>query len=345
MSITLLCIATVMLVLLVMTFLSVVAEEFGDMENNYGFREVVMYAVWRIPGYLLDNLGFSTLVGCLAALGILSNNNELTVIRATGISKLQIFMLVMRPVVLVIVAGMLLGEVTPHSDRIALGMKALAKQDETKIGDLNESQVWSREGNEFVRFNTVLANGKVYDVTRFIFDDNKQLLWTQNAQQGTYANDQWLFEQVRTEIFSPEKSVEELDIYKWETSVTPEVLTFVATEPDKMSISELRGYRKFLDEQGQDKRKFSLELWRKVLLPAEILSLVLIAMCFVFGSLRQVTMGFRVFVGVITGLVFKTFQNVLGQSSLVYGFSPEFAALFPIMICAALGLVLLYRVR
>jgi lipopolysaccharide export system permease protein len=56
-------------------------------------------------------------------------------------------------------------------------------------------------------------------------------------------------------------------------------------------------------------------------------------------------MGFRIFAGVIVGIVFRTTQDLLGPASLVFGFSPIYAALGPVLICLAAGLILLSRAR
>ena len=74
-----------------------------------------------------------------------------------------------------------------------------------------------------------------------------------------------------------------------------------------------------------------------------IVSLVLIAISFVFGPLRQVTMGYRIFAGVLVGLVFSTAQDLLGPASVVFGFPPLLAVVIPTLVCAAIGLILLRR--
>ena len=56
-------------------------------------------------------------------------------------------------------------------------------------------------------------------------------------------------------------------------------------------------------------------------------------------------MGFRIFAGVIVGIVFRTSQDLLGPASLVFGFAPVYAALGPILLCVAAGLLLLARAR
>ncbi|MND91619.1 Lipopolysaccharide export system permease protein LptG [compost metagenome] len=80
-----------------------------------------------------------------------------------------------------------------------------------------------------------------------------------------------------------------------------------------------------------------------MLQPLVTAALVLMAISFIFGPLRSVTLGQRVFTGVVIGFVVRISQDLLGPSSLVFGFSPLFAVLVPAGICALAGIVLLRR--
>ena len=80
-----------------------------------------------------------------------------------------------------------------------------------------------------------------------------------------------------------------------------------------------------------------------MLQPLIIIGLVLVGISFVFGPLRESTMGFRVFVGVVTGVTFRIVQDLLGPLSIVFGFPPFLAVITPVVFCAALGVYLLRR--
>ena len=80
-----------------------------------------------------------------------------------------------------------------------------------------------------------------------------------------------------------------------------------------------------------------------MLQPLVTAALVLMAISFIFGPLRSVTLGQRVFTGVLVGFTFKIAQDLLGPSSLVFGFSPLFAVILPALICALAGVWLLRR--
>ena len=68
-----------------------------------------------------------------------------------------------------------------------------------------------------------------------------------------------------------------------------------------------------------------------------------IPISFIFGPLREGTMGFRIFAGVIVGIVFRTSEDLLGPASLVFGFPPLYAAVTPIIVCLLAGLLMLRK--
>jgi lipopolysaccharide export system permease protein len=379
----LLAILLVLVVIVMLNLLGLIIEQVGDIYGEYDFSQVMLYVAWRAPGYIVNNIGFAALIGCLIGLGVLANGNELMVMRASGVSILQITRLVMYPVLLVIVIGMGLAEVAPYTERVAEGnrdialtavfkekltahKKAISKKklnknikEKIKKGaarlrlaetSIYGKAVWNREGNEFIRFATVLPDGRIFGITRFGFNDDQTLAWIQSSQEGSYQDAGWLLEDVRTTYLDkthPDKilSRDTRETLHWKTQLTPEMLIFVSTDPESLTFRELERYGNFLKEQQRDSRAYELEWWKKVIKPLEIFSLVVLAISFVFGPLRQVTMGQRVFTGVMVGVIFQTLQNMFSTSSLVFGFSPFVAVMLPIAVCASLGFVMILRAR
>jgi len=345
-SVMFLAMMAVLSVILVLNVLSILVEQVEDIQNDYTFWQVVLYTLWRVPGFLQDNIGFSALVGCLVGLGMLASSNELTIVRASGVSILGIVYLVMRPVLLLVVIGVGLGELAPYTNRIAEGVRAVALQGSGDRRYVEDRQVWNREGNEFIRFDTVLPNGKIFGIRRFIFGEGNQLLAMQVAEQGTYAENFWLLEKVQTTQYQEGLvHTSESGTMRWETGLTPKLLTLYSSDPENLTIRELHQYSRFLGEQSLENDAHQLEFWRKLLKPLEIFSLVLVAVSFIFGPLRQTSMGYRVFAGVVTGIVFKTAQDIFASTSIVFGFNSLLAVLLPILVCACLGLVVISRVR
>jgi lipopolysaccharide export system permease protein len=125
----------------------------------------------------------------------------------------------------------------------------------------------------------------------------------------------------------------------------PNCFNVVASEPASMSLRELNYYSHYLADQDQDSRVFELVFWQKAMQPLAMIGLVLVAISFIFGPLRDTTMGYRLFTGVMLGIVFRFSQDLLGPTSMVYGFTPLVAVVLPIALCWMLGLFLLARTR
>jgi lipopolysaccharide export system permease protein len=113
--------------------------------------------------------------------------------------------------------------------------------------------------------------------------------------------------------------------------------------PEALSITGLWSYIHYLGEQGLNNGRYWLAFWTKVLQPLVTAALVLMAISFIFGPLRSVTLGQRVFTGVLVGFVFRIVQDLLGPASLVFGFTPLLAVALPATVCALGGLWLLRR--
>jgi lipopolysaccharide export system permease protein len=125
--------------------------------------------------------------------------------------------------------------------------------------------------------------------------------------------------------------------------LTPQLLGTVVLEPEALSVTGLWRYIHYLADQGLANGKYWLAFWTKVLQPVVTAALVLMAISFIFGPLRSVTLGQRVFTGVLVGFVFRIAQDLLGPSSLVFGFPPLLAVLIPSLICGIAGFWMLRR--
>jgi len=339
-------IGAVSMVLLVIVSLDAIAalvDQLGELEGQYNFIEALAYVGLTLPGRIYSNIPLSSLVGCLVGLGILASSSELVVMRAAGVSVAQITWAVMKPVLLFIVLSVALGEyVTPLTDQIADSRRAIAQGDKKALE--SRHGLWNRDGNEFMHFNAVLPNGRLYGVTRYQFDDNGQLTASSFAQTAIFQGDHWLEEEGKESLITADGiQVHQYDWRRWDTELSPKLLNVLVLTPDALSIQNLYSYAQYLQQQELDSSEYWLAFWKKLLQPLATASLVLIAVSFIFGPLREVTMGQRIFTGVIVGIVFRTSQDLLGPASLVFGFSPLIAVALPLAVCGGVGIYLLRK--
>ncbi|SMF08945.1 lipopolysaccharide export system permease protein [Alteromonadaceae bacterium Bs31] len=335
-------------VLLVIVSLDAIADlvdQLSQLKGDYNFLEALFYVLLYIPSSVYDFLPLAALVGCLIGLGMLANTSELVVIRAAGVSISQVVWAVMRPVFIFIFMGALLGEyVAPYTDQFADSRRDLLQGHEKALQ--SERGLWFKEGNDYMHFNAVLPNGRLYGVTRYRFDDAGSLKQASFIRSAIYQGGRWS-EQEGVITFFEKENVrrEEFITRDWYTELSPDLLNVLVLEAEELPMQRLYAYANYQDKQNIDSSEYRLAFWQKALQPLATLSLVMIAISFIFGPLRQTTMGFRVFIGVIVGLVFQTSQQLLGPISIIFGFSPMFAVLTPILACFAFGWILINRAR
>lgn len=338
--------SSILMVLLVVLGLDAIAdiiEEMADLTGNYTFFAALRFVLLSVPGNIFDLLPFAALVGCLAGLGTLAANSELVVVRSAGVSTARIVWMVMRPTIGIMLLAMLISEyIAPVTENIAQSERAIAMRKSENLVSIEG--LWHREGNEFMHFNVVQPNGVLYGVTIYRFDDERRLLSTLYAERAIHQSENWLLEDV-AESRVLEDRVEQRNVSSkvWNTNLSPQLLSILVLDPIDLSIEGLWRYSNYLEQQELNSGPYRLAFWKKVLQPLSTLSLVLIAISFVFGPLREVTMGFRIFIGVLVGIVFQNAQDILAPASLVYGFEPIYASLVPILVCLLTGAWFLRR--
>lgn len=332
-----------LIVILALDLIGALLNEIEDIEGLYNYNEVMIYLALTLPRRIYEYIPFSSLVGCLVGLGLLASSSELTVMRAAGVSIKRICWMTLRASFVFIGLAMFLGEyVIPYSDQMAESRRALAQGDVRSLQA--ERGLWNREKDDFIHINAVLPNGKLFGITRYQFDQHGEMIASSFTEQAIYIKDYWQEEGVDVTRFS-EAGVERQHYAsrRWDSELTPELLNVLVLEPEALSMQSLYSYASYLDAQTLDSREYWLAFWQKVLQPFITASLVLIAISFVFGPLRQVTLGHRIFTGLVFGIVFRTIQDMLGPSSLVFGFPPVIAVLAPLLLCLMIGLILLRR--
>ncbi|WP_165682051.1 LPS export ABC transporter permease LptG [Metapseudomonas otitidis] len=318
-------------------------DELGDIKGSYTLMDAICYVLLTAPRRAYEMLPMAALIGSLIGLGTLASSSELTIMRAAGVSIGRIVWAVMKPLLVLMLAGILLGEyVAPWSENLAQANRALAQGG----GEAQTSKrgLWHRQGNEFVHINAVQPNGVLYGVTRYEFDGERRMQAASFARRALYQGDHWQLEDVTTTHFRGDHTeVVDASNERWDIQLNPQLLSTVVMEPEALSISGLWSYVHYLTAQGLNSSRYWLAFWTKLLQPLVTGALVLMAISFIFGPLRSVTLGQRIFTGVVIGFVVRISQDLLGPSSLVFGFPPFLAVLIPAGICALAGIWLLRR--
>lgn len=330
-------------------FIFTLTDELARSIEGYTAFDALLYTLRIMPTGIYEMLPFTALGGALIGLGILASHNELVVIQAAGVSSWRVVWSVMKPTIGVMILSLLLGEyIAPRLQQTAQSDLALIQSG--GLGLSSSRGEWRKIGNEFIHINVIMPGGtELRGVTRYELDENRQLRASSFAGAAYYREDDtgtyWELNDVReTEFGRASIAVNEYATLDWRIALSPELLSVLLVEPERQSISGLYRFAEYFRSEGLESDTYFLAFWKKLLQPLATASLVLVAISFVFGPLRTVTMGARVFIAIGIGLVFTIAQRLLGPASLLYGFSPVIAIMIPITVCAITGIYLLRRV-
>jgi lipopolysaccharide export system permease protein len=171
------------------------------------------------------------------------------------------------------------------------------------------------------------------------------------ADSAGSASGYWLLENGREIVFihdtdgndSIQSEQSEFAAQHWDLDLTPDLLQVLIIDPDVMAMTDLYTYAQRFERQGQNADTYYLSFWKKLLQPLATAILVLVAISFIFGPLREATMGSRVFTAICFGLAFTILQRLIHNMGLVYQLPPLLAVLAPLVLSAALGLFMFRR--
>ena len=344
--------ASMLVVISMLTTLDVIfsmLDQMADTDEFFSIQNAVTFVLLTTPTTVYEMLPFAALGGALIGLGIISSNNELVVMRSSGVSVYRIVFSILKPTFLIMLFSLFLGEfISPPLEQYAQSNKAIQRSGASSISP--EQGVWQKIDNEFIHINAIAAGGReLYGVSRYVIDENRQVSLTSFSESASYVEldeGSWELKNVRESIFGgSEIMAQEYLSQSWLVSLSPELLSVLLVDPDEHSISGLYSFAEYFEDQGLDGDVYLMAFWKKLLQPLSTLFLVILASSVVFGPLRQVSVGSRVVCSLGIALIFTIIQRMMEPASLLYGFSPLLAVMTPIIICGALGIYILRLVR
>ena len=338
--------ALVLVVLLALAGLFEFIAELDDTQGDYQTPRVILYTALRLPQLAFEMLPVATLIGSLLGLGALAAHSEIIVMRSSGLSIRKLSgMVAVTGFVMLVLTGMLGEFIGPPLDYYARNMRLEARfsQDDDRLGNAT----WVRDGSVVLHLERVSSEFEFGTIYMFRFDDNHRLASIARAENsGIDDDDRWILENLRetrfkddgVQVVASSVAIESFDI-------DAEVLGISLVKPQSLSGRGLVSYISYLKRNTLDSRRYETELWYRVARTATVLIMPILALAFVFGSLRTGGSGARLMIGVVIGLGYYLASEMLANSGQVFNFDPAVIAWLPSALLAIITVVALNRIH
>lgn len=328
------------------TFISFVAEIDSAGQGGFGVAQLMTYSLLMMPAGLYTLMPIIALLGTLTGLGALAGQNEITAMRAGGVTVMRIGRAALLAGVLLGVLAVVLGDwLAPMGTQAARNYKTEARSG-VAVG-VAAKPVWLRDGDHILHIQRLLAEDHIAEVEIYTLrPEDLSLVESMQVREARYVDGLWRFSDVRATRFEEGRTVAEaLPTLDWRGSVDPDVLRLFVLEANSLSTPGLMRLISYLDDNGLDTADYRLSLWRKLVAPLTVIAMMLFAVPFVLGSQRDSGAGQRLLIGILIGLGFYVVNEVSASLGQLYAWPPLLAAGLPTVVLAVLAVRRLRRAR
>lgn len=324
-----------LLVIVVLLSLIAFMEFVGQLddlgEGNYDLWKAIQYVALKIPRNVVNLLPVSVLLGSLLGLGALASGSELIIMRAAGVSPFRMARsVVLTGLGLALVGGLVAEFMAPQMDLYARQMRAVAKSGEA---DIAGSSAWLRDGNLIFNVRPSIDgidNGGVY-----VFRVGDGVFLSGIGRGDSVQSDEseeWSLSNYKESQFVNSGTTIGTEVEEERIGKLTDLLAVTAVRESSLTGQELWAYIKHLKANGLDADPYEIALWGRAASIVGVAVMCVLALPFVFGSLRSGGAGGRMVIGILIGLGYFLLNRTFADSSAVFDLSPILVAWMPTIV-------------
>jgi lipopolysaccharide export system permease protein len=341
-------VATVLAVLVVVTCAIEFVGQLNDVgTGDYGVQAALTYVALRVPRTVFSSLPIAALIGALLSLGNMAVHRELVVMRASGISSWQLLSAVGLAGVALVVLMVLLGEsIAPSLGGYANEMRTRAMHEDLAVA--KGQATWLRDGDRIVSLRRQASDlGYGGGVLMFELGPDRSLKRVARADSADLdSENRWVLSNYAETSFQESGVAIRSERQATETfGLNPDLLELSVVREDLLDMPSLQRYIRYLQSNDLDARRYLIAYWSRIASVVSVVLMTILALPFVFGSLRSAGAGARLVVGLVVGLSYYVIGEVLTSGGEVYGFQPLVIAWAPTTLLLLATAVAFARVR
>jgi lipopolysaccharide export system permease protein len=212
----------------------------------------------------------------------------------------------------------------------------------------NGQATWLREGDRIVSLRRAAgALGYGGGVLLFELGPDQSLKQIARAESADLdADNRWVLTNYAETSFdvggaAVQRESESTEAY----GLNPDLLELSIVREDLLDTPSLVRYIDYLEANGLDADRYLVAYWARVASVVSVVVMTLLALPFVFGSLRSAGAGARLVVGLVIGLTYYVAGEVLTSGGEVYGLDPRVIAWAPTAVLVLITAVAFSRIR
>jgi lipopolysaccharide export system permease protein len=322
-------------------------KELGELgSGEYNLRAVFIFVALSTPAHAYELFPVAVLIGTLYVLGQLAANSEYTVMRGSGLSPLRAGWALAKIGIDFVLLTFVLGEwLAPRAEEAA--QKAKLRAMSSLIGQGLESGLWFKDEGSFINVREARQANSLSGIRIFEFGADYRLRRMASAQRAEYRGQgRWaLLDVVETQFTaSGPRTVRERE-REWRSAVSPDMLDALIVKPDRMSAWSLHKYIQHLAGNRQKTERYEIALWKKLFYPLAALVMMALALPFAYSSGRAGAVGFKVFLGIMLGILFHALNGLIAHVGLLQNWPPFTAAAAPSAAFFAAAMLMMWWVE
>ena len=310
---------------------------------------VFLYYLYQIPGIGFQVLPLGVLMATLLGLALLSRNNEITAMKASGISlyriTLPLFLLGILASALCFIGNEIIVPFSKRQSDDILLVEILKKPRKTFIRNY---KVWFRSQNAVYNFQVFNPQKDLLEgITLFEFDDDFRLTRRIDAKRALWKSGAWHFYDVAIRDFRERSKIQTA---RFEEKVihipeTPHVFKEEQRDTEEMGYYDLRRYIRNIERGGYDATRYIVDLYGKLSFPFACTIMVFIGIPFSTKTARSGGIALPIVMSIVIGFLYWIILNLslsLGHSGVL---PPQLAAFAPHAMFGLAGIYALTSIR
>ena len=310
-----------------------------SLKEHFTWGEMLLMMMLQLPDFITLLLPSITLLTVLMTLSRLSRQNEITVMRASGVS-------IHRILIPFLLGGLLIasGQLVMQDRLVPWAKRAAQTLEDRFLGHENPAHadmddVWLKSDQMLIHVHQVIPAERVMlDVAVFEWDDSERLHSHIQARSAKMHDGQWqLFHGILYRYGEGSVTAEKFAQRPWPITLTPEQLNRTAVNPDFLPFAQIQRLIERTEREGYDATRLRVLLHSRIALPTTTLAAIVLAFPFTLRLPRRGGVTRSLLLGLLIGFLMFVVADLSQALGMGGRLPPMLAAWAPVLFFAGIG--------